>query len=43
MTPYKEDGHHIILKLFYNKKTQEGPLCHKLCFWHSKKHFQRAS
>jgi len=24
MTPYKEDGHHIVLKLLYNKKHKKG-------------------
>ncbi len=40
MMPYKEDGHHTIKELFYNKKTQMGPLCSKKCFWNLKNNFQ---
>jgi len=40
MMPYKEDGHHTIKELFYNIKTQMGPLCSKKCFWNSKNNFQ---
>jgi len=32
MMPYKENGHHTIEELFYNKKTQMGPLCIKNVF-----------
>ncbi len=40
MMPYKKDGHHTIKELFYNIKTQMGPLCSKKCFWNSKNNFQ---
>jgi hypothetical protein len=35
MMPYKEDGHHTIKELFYNKKTQMGPLFSKKMFLES--------
>ncbi len=39
MTLYKEDGHHIILKLFYNRKHKWGHFVVKNAFDISKENF----